>query len=919
MSLSSVINKYPVAAGELLETMALLTAMPVTHSNNQWTVVESAELAENEVFVLPLLDVALPLPSSAELLDCNQLWLRLKGKNRMSQAAGDTTHELVCEIVGGAGLAGDKLGVSQTGVTFAHVQCVLVPCAWVLLDAKAAGLFKVTAAPGATAGNLASPDNPAMARGRDLDGNTWGCLDKRGAQIRLNAVIALLRLFSANKMKIFVDDILFDEKRMKQACMAVKSSGGQPREAEHEYAGLHLYPSIHALAVMRGGFGKDSKFQHALLLHYNCMDLTEIALEDFLTPKVANAALFERGRCTTDARLHIRTALEYASIFYTTFCHADFQDSLLPLTRSLQLDSQLWDQFDDAYLHFRCGKMLEVFSEEVCRQEKSTIAPLISLTTAAGCAGMLKVLAIKTVGDAREGGDNWTKNGHTFFYARDVGQHWEVVPRPRTDDVGLPLPTAPKRTSDGNPKADPTTDPSGGAGGKQGLTAKQELAAKQEQVAAARAKQHCAHHLMHLLTVVDGAGKTAACTQAAGKCPYRHVPDLTSVTKAQASQLSRLSFKDKVLAGNFGKAVAARAEGSWKAPEPTCAPPVQPVPPADPNPRDLAPAGFGGSGGGKTAVHNPVSGSKLLAVECEIPPEPPPHTQCSPDLLRPPRSGMSPLLLQQRGMAAVQEGAVGVGDESESEGDSDEESFIPPKDACVLEALLVAMGVLFPAARSAASHRSALMVAERAYKANHFDSNLSAAIAAVEEFSFDPAALARDAREFGECGGNLSELARRRLDTRRPQRLNVARVESCISEDNPQRDLLLHFATQGVDMRPLLPPEFVPNGPVRAAWPRQAGTYAKAPRVVNSLLSKAFHKKGLAVILPTASIGSFEGCNVSTSGWAPKSGANNGRPTFNPKLLNVPRTKINADVAWGAVHHPNAQSIVELIVGYYAK
>jgi hypothetical protein len=180
---------------------------------------------------------------------------------------------------------------------------------------------------------------------------------------------------------------------------------------------------------------------------------------------------------------------------------------------------------------------------------------------------MFKVLATKTVGDAREEGDNWTKNEHTFFYARDVGQHWEVVPRPRTDDVGLPLPAATKRISDGSPKADPTADPSAAAGGKQGQTAKQELAAKQEQVAAGRAKQHCAHHLMDLLTVVDGEGKTAACTQVAGKCPYKHVPDLSSVTKAQAGQLSRLNFKDKALAANFGKAVAARAEGSWKAPE----------------------------------------------------------------------------------------------------------------------------------------------------------------------------------------------------------------------------------------------------------------------------------------------------------------------------------------------------------------
>jgi hypothetical protein len=288
---------------------------------------------------------------------------------------------------------------------------------------------------------------------------------------------------------------------------------------------------------------------------------------DFADPKVANAIRFDRGRSTLAVRGFLRSALEFVGVFLQCFSHKDFQDALLPLTRSLQLDTGLWSHFEDPYLLFRFSLMMQVFSEEVRQQKESTIVPNGSLKTGADCAAVLRILATKTVQDAEQGRDNWSRDGHCYHYARDVGQHWDIVPRPATDDEGLPLTAALKRTSDGNPKAEPSADPSGGAGGKQGLTAKQELAAKQEQVAAARAKQHCAHHLMHLLTVVDGAGKTAACTQSAGKCPYRHVPDLSSVTKAQASQLSRLSFKDKVLAGNFGKAVAARAEGSWKAPE----------------------------------------------------------------------------------------------------------------------------------------------------------------------------------------------------------------------------------------------------------------------------------------------------------------------------------------------------------------
>ncbi|KAJ1420044.1 hypothetical protein B484DRAFT_400012 [Ochromonadaceae sp. CCMP2298] len=255
MSLSSVINKYPVAAGELLASMALLSA---THSNIKWTVVESAELAENDVFVLPLLD-------------------------------------LVCEIVGGTGLAGGKLGVGQTGITFVNVQCVLVPCAWVLLDAKTAGLFKVTAAPGATA--------------------------------------ALRRMFSRAKMDTFVDNLIFDNEKLRDVCMMIKSKPGPAKPLEHPHAGLHLYPSVHSLAVMRGDFGASSKFQHAIMLHFSSLSHAKVSLVDFADPKVVNAIRFDKGRSTLAVRGFLRPALEFVGVFLQCFSHGDFQDALLPINQ----------------------------------------------------------------------------------------------------------------------------------------------------------------------------------------------------------------------------------------------------------------------------------------------------------------------------------------------------------------------------------------------------------------------------------------------------------------------------------------------------------------------------------------------------------------------------------------------------------
>jgi hypothetical protein len=191
--------------------------------------------------------------------------------------------------------------------------------------------------------------------------------------------------------------------------------------------------------------------------------------------------------------------------------------------------------------------------------------------------------------------------------------------------------------------------------------------------------------------------------------------------------------------------------------------------------------------------------------------------------------------------------------------DEDEESCVPQAALCVLSQLVARASVLFPTLRSLTAHAQALALVERAYTRYHFEANIATAITAVGAFSFDKAALHRDLRDFEECGGDLVALAALRIAARRPQRLNKKYVEANISSDNPERELLLRFAEHGVDVRPLLPPGFAPNGPLQASWPSPSGTYARAPRVVNALLSKAFHVPGLAVILPTSKIKDWGG------------------------------------------------------------
>ncbi|KAJ1415094.1 hypothetical protein B484DRAFT_401562 [Ochromonadaceae sp. CCMP2298] len=694
--------------------------------------------------------------------------------------------------------------------------------------------------------------------------------------------------------------------------MTLKATGNSFQEP-HKDAGLHLCAALHSLAVMQGGMGKGSKFESAILLRFNSLDLSKFSLLDFLARKEANEARFERDRhCPT-----AKPSCAAASRAWT------LGTALLPITSSLKTDTALWNKFSDVFLLYRFGLMLQIFGEDVRAQKVSSVDETICLVDGKGCAALMKATATKTLEDAKHLCNGWTGNGQFEFFALD-------------------------QTADGNLKADPPAEPT------------TTPPTQKELQAAARGKLFCAYNIMHQLKVVDSAGKLAVCT-AGTRCPYKHAHDLGELSKANVTSCLHLKFKDGALADNFAKAVTDRPEGSWKVavdpPEqasekskfrgaqesrhlgnrPSClcrslhaagptripsafkcahgaALPQGPggvmsvglrgVPFSVPravelgyNPGCLSSAPQGcemsapGSGVGRNALLGPraVQGVRLphlvpgpgvatsgdrcadvasepLAAEVAISPEPPPCAK-----------GLGPDECE----------------DSDEEGDVD--TCIPSRNLCVYEALRDRVCGMFPSLCCPSAHLRALALIERAYERYSFESCLDAAVVAIGDFQLDKTALLRDKRDFEACGGDWAELARQRIAARRTQRCNPARVEACISLDNPQRALLLQFAAQGVDVRPLLPPEFVPNGPV-----------------VNALLAKGFHAAGLSVIVPLASVTSREGCSLSSSGWAPKptgpdpvAGAwkpNNGRPTFNPKRMNLPGTKANADAAWGEVH-----------------
>jgi hypothetical protein len=572
MSLGDILNKYPVAAGDLQIAMAMLSKATIALNDHSVTVRLTAETAIGAVVLLPMLDTADPdaaLPPIHVLLapPIDSLWLKMISKSEKAANKWDT----VFDIVGGATAAGDKLGADQTGITFKDVEHLLVPQTFLLDQAKVLGLCTIAPTPAATSGtNSHSVLTLSKSCGVDLDGGEWECSDKKNAQMSTFKLMALTRLWTREKMLHYAHNIVLDYVRLYDTCMHLRTSGKQHADT-HMDAGLHMFSALHGLAVMRtapskepaASFSSDSKFQHALLLHFNALDHTQISLLDFLPPDQANAAQFERGRCTPAARGILRSALEAFDTFFETFSHSSFNGALEVLTKSLHKDTHLWNRFDNAVLLFQLSSMVQAWGDDVRMHKRSDLDDKIDLSTQLGCSTLLRRYAGRVPEDAAGNTGGFADNNGAahHFYARDHGLFWEIKQRPKTSEQ--PAGKGTKHPSEHLDDLDDETgeipeNKSAAAKSAAAKSAAQKTADAAAKTKATRAKQNCAYHMMQQLQL------ETKCT-AGSKCEFKH-QDLSAITKSQAVGCSKVPLPDKGLSEAFKKAVEAKTD--WKIYEP---------------------------------------------------------------------------------------------------------------------------------------------------------------------------------------------------------------------------------------------------------------------------------------------------------------------------------------------------------------
>ncbi|KAJ1418629.1 hypothetical protein B484DRAFT_400415 [Ochromonadaceae sp. CCMP2298] len=212
-------------------------------------------------------DSKLILVPATGLADAAIFLLQLQGKTVNT----DTSCTLVCDIIGGASFAEDKLAKDLTSVTLEVVAQVYTASTWLLGKARDARHFTALK-PGASASATSGKEAAAAAaasvspatlgphvRAQDLDSRDWGdkCADKKGVRVKLDILQSLTRIWSTARMIRYCSELVLNQERLETTCRNLKSTGKHPGittdaadDTEHPDYGLDKFCILQSMAVI---------------------------------------------------------------------------------------------------------------------------------------------------------------------------------------------------------------------------------------------------------------------------------------------------------------------------------------------------------------------------------------------------------------------------------------------------------------------------------------------------------------------------------------------------------------------------------------------------------------------------------------------------------------------------------------------
>jgi hypothetical protein len=219
---------------------------------------------------------------------------------------------------------------------------------------------------------------------------------------------------------------------------------------------------------------------------------------------------------------------------------------------------------------------------------------------------------------------------------------------------------------------------------------------------------------------------------------------------------------------------------------------------------------------------------------------------------------------------------------------------------------------------NSATTESLTALLQEASDAARNDYDESSARAWAKDYSFPPEYIDNDRTYLEAHGHDFVAMARHRLETLSPNRLNHDRIAK-LRSDNPERELLSELAS---GMWVPIPEGFVPNGQSPPSPLRS--TYTAVAPAVNRMLGDIIQEKLAFVISYDTAKEHIPNLHLCKAHWTKKKGKPSGRPLgdltyVDGTPLNTPEMSDAAALHYGAIMHPTIENISQMVSTFWKK
>ena len=196
-------------------------------------------------------------------------------------------------------------------------------------------------------------------------------------------------------------------------------------------------------------------------------------------------------------------------------------------------------------------------------------------------------------------------------------------------------------------------------------------------------------------------------------------------------------------------------------------------------------------------------------------------------------------------------------------------------------------------------------------------------------FLFPPDAVQADEKALSDVNYDFDQLVKDRLQKISAVRMSVESVNKICTPGNPDRELLVELAADGMDL--CLPDDYEPNNPLpdgQGPCDSLSSSYKITYNAVDKMIYDNFYAKGLAIVLSAdTAVEHVKNFSTAVARWAPKAQKVQGRPIHDAtakakgqkSVLNSKESAEACKLKYGTIINPTLQSVVCMIFEFWER